>query len=186
MNVQNDADRLVEDYLRRLADAAEPLPEGRRTELVVEVTAHIAEARAEGAVSEGEVREMLTRLGSPDEIVAAATDGLVLVDAPPRFRTRDVAALLFLTCGGFLFLGGWFIGVALLWSSDRWTKREKWLGTLIWPFGYAFVGFLLKFTVPIDLPVWLARAGWIVIIVTQTATTSLLFQNARPKRASRG
>jgi hypothetical protein len=186
MNVQNDADRLVDDYLRRLATAAEPLPETRRTDLVSEVTAHIAEARAAGAVSEGEVRDMLTRLGSPDEIVAAATDGLVLVDAPPRLRSRDVAALLFLACGGFLFLGGWLIGVALLWASDRWTTREKWLGTLIWPFGYAFVGFLLTYTAPIDIPVWPARVGWLLIFVTQTAMVSLLFQNARPKRSSRG
>lgn len=182
MNVQNDADRLVDDYLRRLAIAAEPLPEGRRTELVGEVTAHIAEARAEGAESEAEVREMLTRLGSPDEIVAAATDGLVLVEQS-RLRSRDAAALLFLMFGGFLFMFGWFVGVVLLWTSDRWTTREKWLGTLVWPFGYAFVGFLLTY-VPLSMPAWLAWPGWIVIIVSQTAMASLLFQNARPGRST--
>jgi hypothetical protein len=183
MNVQNDADRLVDDYLHRLGKEAEPLPEGRRTELVAEVTAHIAEARAEGAVSESEVREMLTRLGTPEEIVLAATDGLVLVDQPPRFRTHEVAALLLLTIGGFFFLFGWVIGVVLLWSSDRWTRNEKWLGTLIWPFGYAFVGFLLKFYIPIDMPAWLAWIGWTIIFVTQTATTSVLVRNARPRRS---
>lgn len=29
------------------------------------------------------------------------------------------------------------IGVALLWSSPRWHTRDKWLATLVWPFGYA-------------------------------------------------
>ena len=149
------------------------------------MTAHIAEARAEGAVSESDVRDMLTRLGSPDEIVAAATDGLVLVDAPPRLRRRDVVALMFLACGGLLWLGGWLIGVALLWTSDRWTRREKLLGTLFWPFGYAIFGFLLDHAPHIDIPIWPARVGWLVIFVSQTAILSLLFQNARPKRASR-
>lgn len=181
MNVQNDADRLVEDYQRRLAEAAEPLPEARRTELVAEVTAHIAEARAEGAASESEVREMLTRLGTPEEIVLAATDGLVLVDRP-RLRKRDATALLVLAFGGLGFLVGWVIGVVLLWTSDRWTRNEKWLGTLIWPFGYAFPGFLLDHFVPTDLPSWAAWTGWTVIIVTQTATTSMLFRNANPRR----
>ncbi len=184
MNVKNDADRLVDDYLRRLAEAAEPLPEGRRTELVGEVTAHIAEARAEGAESEAEVREMLTRLGSPAEIVAAATDGLVLVEQS-RLRSREGAALLLLMFGGFFFLFGWFVGVVLLWISDRWTTREKWVGTLLWPFGYAFPGFLLTY-IPMDMPSWLAWPGWIVLVGGQTAIVSLLFQNARPGRSTAG
>lgn len=181
MNVQNDADRLVEDYQRRLAKAAEPLPESRRTELLAEVTAHIAEARAEGAASESEIREMLTRLGTPDEIVAAATDGLVLVDLGPRFRRREVAALMLLTVGGFVFLVGWAIGVALLWGSDRWTRNEKVLGTLLWPFGYAFIGLLVNYFT-LDSLTWLARIGLIIIFVTQTATTSMLVRNAGPRR----
>ena len=34
---------------------------------------------------------------------------------------------------------GWLVGVALLWTSDRWRIWEKVLGTLVWPFGYASV-----------------------------------------------
>ncbi|WP_328322238.1 hypothetical protein OHA70_26500 [Kribbella sp. NBC_00382] len=181
MNVQNDADRLVDDYLLRLRKEAEPLPEGRRTELVAEVTAHIAEARAEGAVSESEVRDMLARLGSPEEIVLAATDGLVLVDEP-RLRKRDAAAVLLLPLGGFVVLFGWVIGVVLLWTSDRWTRNEKLMGTLIWPFGYAILGVLVDHFVPTDMPSWLAWTGWIIIIVAQTATISMLFRNAQPRR----
>jgi hypothetical protein len=182
MNVQNDADRLVDDYLRRLGKEADPLPEGRRTELVAEVTAHIAEARAEGAVSESEVREMLARLGTPEEIVLAATDGLVLVDRQPRFRSREVAALLLLTVGGFVFLFGWVIGVVLLWTSDRWTRNEKWLGTLIWPFGFGLLAFLLNVYVPIDIPLLVVWPIWTLMLVAQIATTVMLIKNARPRR----
>ncbi|GAA3589966.1 HAAS signaling domain-containing protein [Kribbella ginsengisoli] len=181
MNVQNDADRLVDDYLRRLTEEAEPLPEARRTDLIAEVTAHIAEARAEGAVTEPEIRDMLARLGTPEEIVLAATDGLVLVDEP-RLRRRDATALLLLALGGLVFLFGWVIGVVLLWTSDRWTRNEKCLGTLIWPFGYAFIGFLLEHFIPNDMPSWLAWTGWTIIFVTQTATISMLFRNAQPRR----
>lgn len=182
MNVQNDADRLVADYLRRLGEAAEPLPEARRTDLLAEVTSHIAEARHAGAVSEAEVQEMLTRLGSPDEIVAAATDGLVLVDRQPRYRSREVAALLLVTFGGFVYGIAWLVGIGLLWSSDRWTRGEKWLGTFVWPFGFATVAFLLKFSAPIDVPLWVAWPIWIVIAVSQLAVTIMLVKNARPRR----
>jgi uncharacterized membrane protein len=88
-NVQSDADRLVDAYLDYLVKAAEPLPAERRTELVAEVSAHIDEERAAGVSSAAEMRAMLARLGDPDEIVAAATDGLVLVD---RYRPAFVGA----------------------------------------------------------------------------------------------
>ena len=50
MSDHND-DRLVADYLRRLTSAASALPADRRTELIEEITAHIAEARTAGPAS---------------------------------------------------------------------------------------------------------------------------------------
>lgn len=67
------ADPVVDDYLRRLDDAARILPDERRRELVEEISAHIAESRA-GDAGEAEVRTLLDRLGEPEEIVAAARD----------------------------------------------------------------------------------------------------------------
>jgi len=131
-----DTDQLVADYLRRLELAAEPLPAERRQELLEDVSAHISDARTAGASSEADIQDLLARLGDPDEIVLAATDGLVQVKRQPRFRSREVAALLLLPFGGFLYLVGWIAGVALLWTSDRWTSTEKLLGTLVLPFGY--------------------------------------------------
>ncbi|MEV6270514.1 hypothetical protein AB0L64_25325 [Kribbella sp. NPDC051936] len=156
MSVRPDGDHLVDAYLKYLTEAAEPLPEGRRTDLLADVTSHIAEARAAGATSEDDVRRMLQRLGDPDELVAASTDGLVLVDRyRPRFRGREVLALCLLPLGGFLALIGWVVGVVLLWTSDRWTRGEKWLGTLVWPFGFVFVYFLVTLQTGFTLP-----CGW--------------------------
>jgi uncharacterized membrane protein len=143
MTVVNDPDTLVGNYLARLELAARQLPAQRRTELVEEVRAHIAEARAAGADNETSVRTMLDRLGTPEEIVAAAQEGVpgldsdvahgLVVKREPRLRGRDIAALLLLPFGGFVLVVGWLVGLVLLWSSDRWRTGEKWLGTLVLP-----------------------------------------------------
>ncbi|MEU4293448.1 hypothetical protein AB0E63_34945 [Kribbella sp. NPDC026596] len=45
-----------------------------------------------------------------DDIVAAATDGLVLVEVPPRLRLREFGALALLWLGPVLLLIGWCRG----------------------------------------------------------------------------
>jgi hypothetical protein len=66
-------DQLVADYLRRLTSAASALPADRRTELIEEIRAHIAEARgARGRTAT--VPDILERLGDPAQIVQAAVD----------------------------------------------------------------------------------------------------------------
>ena len=60
------ADELVADYLKRLEGELSDLPRARRREIVEEVSAHIAEARASGDVeSEAEVLTLLDRIGEP-------------------------------------------------------------------------------------------------------------------------
>jgi hypothetical protein len=39
--------------------------------------------------------------------------------------------------GGFLYSFGWFVGVALLWTSKRWSTRDKLIGTFVLPGGLA-------------------------------------------------
>jgi hypothetical protein len=185
MNVKHSADELVDAYLTYLKNAAEPLPTDRRTELVDEVTSHIAEARAAGATSEDEIRQMLKRLGDPDELVAASTDGLVLVDRyRPRFRGREILALFLLALGGFFVFFGWVAGVVLLWSSDRWTRNEKWLGTLVWPFGFAFVYFVATLQTGFTLPVWLGIPIVVLVGVAPLFSLGLLIKNARADQPS--
>jgi hypothetical protein len=68
----------------------------------------------------------------------------------PRERTTsslgyDATALLILLFAGAVlgllagivgWLGGWIVGVGLVWASRTWTGGEKALATLVWPGGY--------------------------------------------------
>jgi hypothetical protein len=66
-------DPLVDDYLRRLGAAASGLPADQRDELVSEIKDHLQEAlRQTPAGDQAAVRNALERLGSPEEIAAAA------------------------------------------------------------------------------------------------------------------
>jgi hypothetical protein len=173
------ADQLVEAYLKELATAAEVLPAERRTELIADMTTHIAEARAEGATSDDDVRAVLQRLGDPADIVAASTDGLVQVEVPPRFRLRDFAAVALLLVGPFALAIGWLVGVWLLWTSDRWTRGEKLLATLGWPLGY---GIAMIWEFNFSFPIGLMLAIMSVVII---APLIPLLKNGRPGRSTR-
>lgn len=132
-------DQLVARYLDRLHRAADVLPGDQASELEDEIGGHIASARAAGAAGdEAAVRTMLDRLGTPEEIVAAARDDAApAAPAPtrPPGTGLELAAVLTLTAGSFIPVVGWLVGVVLLWSSRRWTVTEKLLGTLVVPLG---------------------------------------------------
>jgi hypothetical protein len=122
-------DQLVAEYLRRLRRAAWTMPRARRRELLDEIAAHIAEARAAGTVP---LQRVLDDLGDPKDIAATSR-------VRKRLGLREVAAVILLLLGGFIFAVGWIAGLILLWASPRWRWPDKLLGTLVWPFGYAGV-----------------------------------------------
>lgn len=79
-------DRLVEDYLRRLeaaAIAAELSPD-RRAELVAEIREHVREALSGDEPDEAAVRNVLERLGRPEDIAADAADAADAAERAPR------------------------------------------------------------------------------------------------------
>lgn len=140
-------DRLVDEYLTRLADAAKDLPADRRTELLAEIREHIAASMAtETGADEAAARTTLDRLGEPADIIAAAVE-----DDPhhpaypmPSHGRRpglglEVGAVVMLTVGSFIPVIGWLVGVILLWSSGVWRRSEKLMGTLIFPGGPGLV-----------------------------------------------
>jgi hypothetical protein len=136
------ADQLVAEYLGRLDAALRDLPAARREELLEQVREHIATARAElgDGASEAEIRTLLDRLGDPATIAAEAgerpTDGVEPTRARPGWR--EIAVLVLLPIGGIVIpVIGWFVGVALLWSSDQWPAHSKLIGTLVVPGGLA-------------------------------------------------
>ena len=135
---------LVADYLRRLDAAAAGLPADRRSELVEGIREHL-DSGLEGAdqSDDAQIRAVLDRLGSPEEIVAAAADGEPPLPQPYHGQPKagagalEIITVILLAIGGIILpVVGWFIGVALLWTSSRWTTRDKLIGTFVWPGGY--------------------------------------------------
>ncbi|MEG8279285.1 hypothetical protein [Streptomyces sp. AHA2] len=73
-----ESDQVVYEYLSRVGDVAQQqqLSSATRMRLVADLRNEIDRCRAKATVdSPAAVRRILTRLGSPDEVVAAAADG---------------------------------------------------------------------------------------------------------------
>lgn len=138
---------LVADYLDRLDAAADRLPPDQRAELVEGIREHLDSALAGvDPADEAQVRAALDRLGAPEEIVAAAVEveprrSQTTQPRRPGLGVGEVFAVILLPIGAFILpILGWFIGVVLLWVSDRWTTRDKLIGTFVWPGGYLLPG----------------------------------------------
>jgi hypothetical protein len=118
-----ETDRLVDDYLQRLDEAAAHLQRSRRAELVAEIREHIdAALREEDAAGEAAVRNVLERLGPPEEIVDAAEPPPTRSPAPAG--KLEIAALVALVVP---FIG-WLVGIVLVLVSQAWARREKVVG----------------------------------------------------------
>lgn len=97
-----ESDKLVLDYLSRVGDLAQQrqLPSGDRMRLVSELRGEIDRRRAKSADSPAAVRRILSRLGSPEDVVTGvsatdpASDSEPVASAPaevpiPRPRPAD-------------------------------------------------------------------------------------------------
>jgi uncharacterized membrane protein len=117
---------LVADYLRRLERAAASLTRQRRAELVAEIQEHIDDALLEaGAADEVAVRNVLERLGAPEEIAAAA--GPPTASPAGRAGRLEIAALVALAVP----FVGWLVGIPLVLLSQAWKGRDKAIGVLL-------------------------------------------------------
>jgi hypothetical protein len=122
-----ETDRLIDDYLSRLEEAAAHLQRSRRAELIAEIREHIETAlREEEAASEVAVRNVLERLGPPEEIVEAAEPAAPAAEPAPtgKLEIATIVALL------IPFLG-WVAGLVMLMLSRAWSSREKGLAVLL-------------------------------------------------------
>lgn len=133
---------LAEDYLRRLEAAARDLPSQDREDRIMELRGHLEAGLADGA-SDADVRNLLSDLGSPEEIVAAAA--LESDVGPPSQRPArafaqpaspwgafEVIAVLGLLLGSFIVpIVGPVVGLAFAWASPRWTRKEKTVATVL-------------------------------------------------------
>jgi hypothetical protein len=160
------ADKLVEDYLKRLNVELRDVPRARRRELVAEIAEHISEGRANLEVeNEASIRTLLERIGAPEDIAAEARERF---GVQRRSGALDVIALILLLIGGVVVpVIGWLVGVVLLWSSTAWTAREKLLGTLVIPGGLALPFFLFVYGGSTEMCV--QRSGGPVTCVDDTS-----------------
>jgi uncharacterized membrane protein len=61
-----------------------------------------------------------------------STPAVPLNSKQPTWYSVLTVALIIV--GGYVVpVVGWLVGVAMLWASDRWSRRDKWLGTLAGP-----------------------------------------------------
>lgn len=129
------ARRARQSYLRRLRRLARArLSRDEALSLEREIADHIDAAVA--ASPEADRHEVtlaaIRALGDPDEIVGSADD------RAPGSTVRETIALLLLTIGSVLIpVVGWLIGVAVAWTSQRWSRMDKLLATLAPPGGLA-------------------------------------------------
>jgi hypothetical protein len=139
------ADQLIDGYLARLRVAATDLPSGVREELIEDMRAHIAEARArEPEETDATILNILDRLGEPDAVVAEAggrPDAFGSGQASGRAEPYRPGVLEVATVILVPFL--WPIGVILLWMSPAWRWRDKLIATLVPPGGYIGLSFIL-------------------------------------------
>lgn len=132
------ADQLVDGYLARLRIAATDLPSGLRDELIEDMRAHIAEARArEPDETDATILNILDRLGDPELLVAEARQ------RPTPVPSRQSSPWPGLYQSGILEIGAlvllpfvWVIGVILLWVSPAWNTRDKVIGSIFSLGGY--------------------------------------------------
>ena len=131
-------DPLVDDYLFRLEVAGRALTPDRRRELAGDVREHIDAALvSEGNRDPATVRNVLDRLGPPEEIVAAeggpAPAGAAPMASPGRaWGALEVASILLLFPGAIVLpVVGPLVGIGLLWLSTAWSTRVKVVVTVI-------------------------------------------------------
>src|SRR4051812_43298894 len=141
-------ERVMDDYLDRLHRSLRDVPAAQREGIISEIVTHIDEALdAEPDDSEASLRNVLDRVGDPEEIASEARERLGI--RTPRTSWLDSLAIVLLLLGGFLWGIGWIAGVVLLWLSDVWTTRQKIIGTLVIPGGLATA--VLLFVLPVDV-----------------------------------
>ena len=123
------ADAAVQDYLDRLSAATSSLAPAERSELVQQITDHLAAARADARDDgllddEALVRTVIEDLGTPEQVAAAAGADLA-PQAPPsvglEIATVSVLAFQWLVAPGV----GWVVGIVMTFFSTRWTVGQK-------------------------------------------------------------
>ena len=128
----------------------------------------------------------MDELGSPAEIaasigIAPARPRGPWLDDDQRRAGYDVATVLTLLAGLFVVpFAGWLVGVVMLWGGPRWNRREKVLGTAVWPLAAGLPMTAATFIVPGDIAGLVTLAATMLLLVP--ATHLLLYRAAARRR----
>ncbi|MCY1137447.1 hypothetical protein OWR29_05500 [Actinoplanes sp. Pm04-4] len=96
---------VVAEYLREVDQRLAGIPVLQRRELLNDLAAHIAAEQAErNLASEGEIIEVLERLGSPEVVAAAAHEEAGTRFTPPPARSRNKTWLIAAIIAGAVVL----------------------------------------------------------------------------------
>ncbi|MGV8884703.1 MAG: HAAS signaling domain-containing protein [Microbacteriaceae bacterium] len=124
-------------YLLRLSDALADVSRETRNEIVAGVREELDGLDEEAATAR--IRE----LGDPEFIAASAREEAPGPVAAPTEAPAPVAASteprwLSLTAGILVMIGGavvpiagWAAGIVIMWNSTLWSKRQKWVATIL-------------------------------------------------------
>ncbi|MCP3799289.1 hypothetical protein NLX83_08475 [Allokutzneria sp. A3M-2-11 16] len=120
-------DQLISGYLDRLEAAAKVLPHDRGRELIADVAEHLAVALDDPDVTtEADRRQVLDRLGEPEEIVRAALEDQPAAPpfspVPPAKKsstTKLVVIVVAAVITGIVLLGLLAVSMLLVGSTER-------------------------------------------------------------------
>jgi hypothetical protein len=99
----------------------------------------------------------------------------------PRGLALEIWAVVMLTLGSLIPVFGWAVGVVLLWSSGRWRRSEKLLGTLVVPGGPGLA--LVLGAVAMALPPALGIAALLFVFIGPVVVGIVLLNRARVRAA---
>ncbi|WP_433299998.1 HAAS signaling domain-containing protein [Actinoplanes sp. CA-030573] len=111
---------VVAEYLHEVDQRLAGMPVLQRRELLADLAAHIASERAErNLATEGELIEVLERLGSPDVVAAAAHEEAgTRPETPKRRRPAWVWPVVAGVSGLFLLVVLGLCAFSFFWSSS--------------------------------------------------------------------
>ncbi|MFD5082950.1 hypothetical protein ACFWOG_09950 [Kitasatospora sp. NPDC058406] len=137
---------LVLAYLDEITRRTTALPAERRRELLADLREHVEVALAEhghgdGPVDDGAVRQVLDRLGRPQEVAGAALaeEGQGRPEPESAVRTHLTLGLVLLSLpllvvpavGPVLATAAAVTALVRIWRSPQWDRREKRQATLL-------------------------------------------------------
>ena len=119
MTSDNDLDQIVEQYLSRLKEALANVRPERRQQLIESITDHIREARsALSADSEVALRDILDRVGQPEDIAAEALGDQA---ESPALQTTWIRRRVAIAVVAVVVVAGLTLGVFLVVRIDNAT-----------------------------------------------------------------